>query len=698
MPAMSTTRLLPAAVVFLAALGIRFAYLAQIAGSPFFNFLHLDPLYYHEWALRIAAGNWLGGEVFEMSPLYSYLMALHIFLLGDDLWTLRIIQMAAGALTCVLTYLLGERLFDRATGILAGLGCALYGPFLFYEGQVMKEFLTPLLGTAALLFALAPRSGHRRAGDAGTWIPPAGGWRLAASGMLLATAALVRDNVLLLVPVLAVWARLASGPRSDNVGQRPAHRHRGWVTAGRLRAPLCLIAGAAVVLIPVGLRNLAVGGDFVLTTSGGGEVFYIGNGPYANGAYVPPPWVRSNPRYEHQDFRDKARALSGREMSRAEASRFWWREGLSWMAKNPWRTAKLWLRKFALFWNDHELPDNYSYASFIPFAPLLRFMLTFGIVASFAWAGFALTLPFWRRLLPLHLCIAAYMLSVMIVFNFARFRLPVVPLLLVLGAAFARGLATTLAGLAAGRLPGRRILASVVVLLAGYGFMSIDWSSASEEPFQDRLHLAAAWREAGHPERAVTVLEEVIRDAERVIRNHGGDPSRAETIPGGITFKLALSAAHRDLAGILQEQGRAPEAAVAYGRASALAPEDSTLSVRRAAALMKAGDPVSAEAVLREAVARDPGSFAAGFDLATLLHASGRSEEALTALQRARDAAVNLGPLDLADFHYGMATILMALPGRDAEVAAHLREALKLNPDADQAEGAREILESLSAS
>jgi len=673
---MSTTRLLPAAAVFLAALGIRFAYLAQIAGSPFFNFLHLDPLYYHEWALRIAAGNWLGGEVFEMSPLYSYLMALHIFLLGDDLWTLRIIQMAAGALTCVLTYLLGERLFDRATGILAGLGCALYGPFLFYEGQVMKEFLTPFLGTAALLFALAPRSGHRRAGDAGTWIPPAGGWRLAASGMLLATAALVRDNVLLLLPALAGWAWLASGRR--------------------LRPPLWLIAGAAVVLIPVGLRNLALGGDFVLTTSGGGEVFYIGNGPYANGAYVPPPWVRSNPRYEHQDFRDKARALSGREMSRAEASRFWWREGLSWMAKNPWRTAKLWLRKFALFWNDHELPDNYSYASFIPFAPLLRFMLTFGIVASFAWAGFALTFPFWRRLLPLHLCIAAYMLSVMIVFNFARFRLPVVPLLLVLGAAFARGLATTLAGLATGRLPGRRILASVVVLLAGYGFMSIDWSSASEEPFQDRLHLAAAWREAGHPERAVTVLEEVIRDAERVIRNHGGDPSRAQTIPGGITFKLALSAAHRDLAGILQEQGRAPEAAVAYGRASALAPEDSLLSVRRAAALMKAGDPVAAEAVLREAVARDPGSFAAGFDLATLLHASGRSEEALTALQRARDAAVNLAPLDLADFHYGMATILMALPGRDAEVAQHLREALKLNPDADQAESAREILESLS--
>ncbi len=674
---MSTTRLLPAAAVFLAALGIRFAYLAQIAGSPFFDFLHLDPLYYHEWALRIASGDWLGGEVFEMSPLYSYLMALHIALLGDDLWTLRIIQMTIGSFTCALTCLLGERLFDRATGILAGLGCALYGPFLFYEGQVMKEFLTPFLGTAALLAALAPRPGAPRAEDAGAWIPPAAGWRLAASGMLLAAAALVRDNVLMLLPVLALWAWLASGRR--------------------LRPPLCLLAGAAVVLLPVGTRNLAAGGDFVLTTSGGGEVFYIGNGPYANGAYVPPPWVRSNPRYEHQDFRDKARAIAGREMSRAEASRFWWREALAWMAKNPWRTAKLWLRKFALFWNDHELPDNYSYRSFIPFAPLLRFMLTFGLVASFAWAGFALTFPFWRRLLLLHLCIAAYMLSVLIVFNFARFRLPVVPLLLVLAAAATRGLAMALAGLVAGRAPGRRVIAAAAVLCAGYGFMRIDWSTASEEPFQDRLHLAAAWRQAGHPARAATVLAQVIHDAERVIRNHGGDPEVAGSVPGGITFKLALSAAHRDMAGILLEQGRAPEAAASYGRASALSPEDDGLMIRRAGALVAAGDPVSAEAVLREAVARNPGSFAAGFDLATLLHTSGRSEEALAALQRAKDTATGLGPLDLADFHYGTATILLSLPGRDAEAADHLREALRLNPDADQAAGAREILETLGS-
>jgi hypothetical protein len=74
---------------------------------------------------------------------------------------------------------------------------------------------------------------------------------------------------------------------------------------------------------------------------------------------------------------------------------------------------------------------------------------------------------------------------------------------------------------------------------------------------------------------------------------------------------------------------------------------------------------------------------------------SGRSEEALAVLQHAKEAATGLGPLDLADFHYGMATILLSLPDGEKEAAGHLREGLRLNPDADQADEARQILQSL---
>ena len=55
--AMRSGTLIRGIVVFGAAYLLRLAYLAQIAKSPFFDFLQLDPLYYHDWAVAIAKGD-----------------------------------------------------------------------------------------------------------------------------------------------------------------------------------------------------------------------------------------------------------------------------------------------------------------------------------------------------------------------------------------------------------------------------------------------------------------------------------------------------------------------------------------------------------------------------------------------------------------------------------------------------------------
>jgi len=52
------------------------------------------------------------------------------------LWP-KLIQAVLGAVTCVLTYRLGERLFDRRTGAVAGFAVALYGPLIFFEGELL---------------------------------------------------------------------------------------------------------------------------------------------------------------------------------------------------------------------------------------------------------------------------------------------------------------------------------------------------------------------------------------------------------------------------------------------------------------------------------------------------------------------------------------------------------------------------------
>ena len=91
--------------------------------------------------------------------------------------------------------------------------------------------------------------------------------------------------------------------------------------------------------------------------------------------------------------------------------------------------------------NDHELPDNYSYGSFVRFSSILGWLPTFGIAAALAAAGVVATAGRWKELLPLYLAGGSYMVSVLLFYNFGRFRLPFLPILFVFAGAGVEALA-----------------------------------------------------------------------------------------------------------------------------------------------------------------------------------------------------------------------------------------------------------------
>ena len=49
---------------------------------------------YDEWARRIAAGDWLGRDVFYQAPLYPYLLGVIYAVAGRHLLLVRIVQAA----------------------------------------------------------------------------------------------------------------------------------------------------------------------------------------------------------------------------------------------------------------------------------------------------------------------------------------------------------------------------------------------------------------------------------------------------------------------------------------------------------------------------------------------------------------------------------------------------------------------------
>ena len=107
---------------------------------------------------------------------------------------------------------------------------------------------------------------------------------------------------------------------------------------------------------------------------------------------------------------------------------------------------------------------------------------------------------------------------------------------------------------------------------------------------------------------------------------------------------------------------------------------------------MTQGEFAAAEPHLRRALRLRPDSFTARFDLATILYELGRNPEGIRELEEARRRTPDLAGLDLADWHYGMGTILYAMPGRRAEGEEHLRKGLVLNPAHPQADGVRQAL------
>jgi Flp pilus assembly protein TadD len=382
------------AVAFL----VRLAHWAAVRGQPFFGQLAMDSQEYDRWAQAIAGGDWLGSQVFFQAPLYPYLLALVYTLFGRSLDAIYLIQIAAAVAGVWALWRAGRALGNEPAGLVAAALAAVYGPFLFYDVQLLKESPAVTV-TCFLLWALAARR----------WL---------AAGVLLGVLALLRENALLLVPFLLplAWQR-ESGIR-------------GFAKRGGL-----LVLGLLLPLAPVALRNGLVGGDYLPTTSQGGVNFWIGNNPQADGAYRPIVPGKQIPALERQEPARLAEQELGRRLTAAEVSSFWLRRGLSWSAAHPGDFVRLQIRKLGMFWSWYEWPDAVDYYWTKSISPVLRLPLVeFGTLSLLAPVGLLLL---WRRkrlleFAPVWLFALGWMLSTVLFFLFSRYRLPVVPALLLL--------------------------------------------------------------------------------------------------------------------------------------------------------------------------------------------------------------------------------------------------------------------------
>ncbi|HNO80493.1 MAG TPA: tetratricopeptide repeat protein [Phycisphaerae bacterium] len=395
------------AVIFIIALSIRGAYLWQVHTIPFFNQPVGDAASYDAWARDIANGQWMGDQVFYQAPGYPYFLAVVYTIAGEAnrLLAARLVQITLGSLACLLVGLATARLFSRGAGLLAACILALYPPAIFFDGLIQKASVN-----IALMALLVWTASHiiKRPGIL-KWL---------GLGAILGALGLTRENALALVPIVMIW--VCAGFRSTPLATR-----------ARWFAGLC--AGLFVVLFPVALRNHHVGGEWLITTSQAGPNFYIGNNAEASGRYAPLVPGHETPEFERADAVRLAESASGKKLSAKEVSQFWFSRSWDFIREAPIRWFSLCAQKFLLVINRYEISDVEGYNVYRDLSPMMSVLSVvghFGILCPVAIAGMVLARANRLSLGVFVILPATFAISVAAFFVLARYRAPLVPMLI----------------------------------------------------------------------------------------------------------------------------------------------------------------------------------------------------------------------------------------------------------------------------
>jgi tetratricopeptide (TPR) repeat protein len=634
---------------------VRLAHLWQMHGTPYWTVLMGDSREYDAWAQRIASGDWTGSGVFYQAPLYPYFVGAVYSLFGRDLVVLRVIQAVLGSLSCLLVAYAAGRLISKRAGLVAGLALAFYAPAIFFDGLIQKSVLDVLFVSAAL--ALIASLDTRPAPRPATWL---------TLGLATAALALTRENALVLFPVTAGWAwyLLREQPRSAAA------------------AVALLTAGVVAGLAPVAVRNYVVGGGVYLTTSQLGPNFYIGNNPAADGTYRPLRFGRGSAEFERRDATEIAERAEGRRLEPGEVSRYWLGRAADFISSKPWAWLRLMGRKTALLLNREEMLDTESQAAHAEWSwPLavLQPLTHFGVLVPLAVLGLWATWAERRRLWIMYAMALTYAASTVAFYVFARYRYPLVPILMVFAAA---GLADL-----RGLVPSRAALAA-----AALAAVAANWPMLSETRMRaiTETNLGVALAEGGRAadaqaryRRAMTVDPDyapAYNNLGVALRSQGDISGSIAVYREGLRHRDDYPDLHYNLGNALSEAGQLPEAEAAFRRAIELEPGSAPAYRNLGNLLAAQGRPADGLDYLRRALTLAPDDVPAAYDLGTLLLEGQRLDEAEKALR----LVVQLSPAH-AEAHNNLG-ITLASRGRIEEAAKEFETAVRLKPDMEDAQ------------
>jgi len=605
------------------AMVVRVGYLLELSATPLFDAPVVDAATYLDYARFLTHVSWAGRPApYWQPPLYPYLLAM-LQLVAESLWLPRLLQAVAGSASCVLIWVLGRRLFSGPVAVAAALAAAVYGPFVYFSGELLPVTLAILLDLVLLWLLMR--------------LPADPGWRWLVPGAVLGLATLAVATVFVLLPVVLWW--LWRYPPNVASAARPCIRGI-WFAVG------CL-----VVLGPVTVRNRIVGDDLVFVSHNAGINFYIGNNPEHDRT------VAIRPGREWLELVDTPTRDAG--VQRASA-RSWYFIAESWrfISSEPGKWMALTARKLYLFWRGEEIPRNLDLYFARSESSILSALLwqrglafPFGLVAPLSLVGIILFLrsPQGRTRDGALLLgfLLAYIVGVVLFFVTSRYRL------LNVGAA------------------------PLMVASAAHEHFWRGWA------YENKGMPANAAREYRVALGLDPGLEDALLDLAALESRRGSHTRAVELYRRYLDTDPDTHPVRRDLARALLASGRYRQAAHELQHLLEALPERADLYGSLAYAELMADRPESAAVAYRRVLELRPDSTLVRYQLARLHESVGQldSAAALYRLLLEADTLATESRLRLADTLVGSASrdgsVSLAVTPATREAEAHLRTTLE---------------------
>ncbi|MFQ5489210.1 MAG: tetratricopeptide repeat protein [Phycisphaerae bacterium] len=573
---------------------------------------------YWNWAERIAKGEPGQDEPFFSAPLYPYLVGLFRSANGG-LYSLYMMQTLMDLATAYLLARVARRRFGARVGLLAAvLFLMLQEPA---SGALRVLPSSSQLMLVTLVWAVL------------IWVeqnPTA--WRILATGAATGLLCLAYAPALLMVAAMTIWLWLRLGGGKSNVRRA-------------LLAPLSSLA----VIAPATLNNWNASGEFILIRSGSGITLRQGNHENSTGGYTPIPGVSTHRDRMHEDERRIYREATGKEPTYNAVDAYFRNQAVGFWTANPGRALGLALRKLYWFLTGRNYAEIYQPQAEIDLNVTSRLRLTPLPVAWLMGPALVALGVLLRRPLrhgPEWLFLVAPLFVAVVFWYSPRYRLPAVPILVVLAAwAIERSLqwrrhlllgSVTASSLAIG--------VSLGPINAAAGFDRYDPAAA-------HFHLAYALSKAGRMAEAVDELRAGLK-----------------TSPGNRDARKFLGSA-------LLQLGRFEEARTEYAQLGANAPDDLSLILSTASSLLRQHKFDEAEQLLASAMSDAPDQPRLLTALAFVKQLRNQLDESESLYRRSLSLAPD-SPATLAGLGQ-----LLTLTRNWPEAKQRLNRALELQPD-----------------